>query len=83
MENLNIAIKNELIDWIRNLDDSEALKKLLIYKNQTTTLLTETDSPSTEWLTGACDQQFAAGMTSEELLENICAHLKTLPVEDK
>ena len=77
-----IDIKNELIDWIENSFDLEILQKILDVKNgiKPTSLIADINSEKV--LEDNFDQQFAAGMTSDELMENIAAHLETIDAEE-
>ena len=77
-----IDIKNELIDWIENSFDLEILQKILDVKNgiKPTSLIADINSENV--IEDNFDQQFAAGMTSDELMENIAAHLETIDPEE-
>lgn len=77
-----IDIKNELIEWIENSFDLEILQKILDMKNgmESTSLIADINSENV--IQDNFDQQFAAGMTSDELMENIAAHLETLDAEE-
>lgn len=82
MEKSMIDIKNELIEWIENSFDLEILQKILDMKNgmESTSLIADINSENV--IQDNFDQQFAAGMTSDELMENIAAHLETLDAEE-
>ena len=77
-----IDIKNELIEWIENSFDLEILQKILDMKNgmEPTSLIADINSEKV--LEDNFDQQFAARMTSDELMENIAAHLETMDPEE-
>ena len=77
-----IDIKNELIEWIENSFDLENLQKILDLKNgmEPTSLIADINSENV--IEDNFDQQFAAGMTSDELMENIAAHLETIDAEE-
>ena len=77
-----IDIKNELIEWIENSFDFEILQKILELKNgmEPTSLIADINSENV--IEDNFDQQFAAGMTSDELMENIAAHLETIDPEE-
>lgn len=81
MENSMIDIKNDLIDWIENTFDLEILQKIVDLKNSTESSLIS-DINSEKVIENNFDQQFAAGMTSDELMENIAAHLESVDSED-
>ena len=82
MENSLIQIKNELIEWIENTYDVEILQKIAALKNdmEQSSLISAINSEKI--LENNFDEQFAAGMTSDELMENIAAHLETMDSED-
>lgn len=82
MEKSMIDIKNELIDWIENSFDLEILQKILDMKNGMEPTLLIADINSENVIEDNFDQQFAAGMTSDELMENIAAHLETIDTEE-
>lgn len=81
MENSFKNIKKELLVWIENSTDFETLSRLLEIKNSTakTPDFSEEDDLN---LKIDYDEQFAAGMSPDELLENIAAHLETLPEKE-
>ncbi len=77
-----IAIKNELIEWIENTFDLEMLQKILDLKKgiEPSSLIADINSESL--IEDNFDQQFAAGMTSDELMENIAAHIESIGSEE-
>lgn len=82
MENSLIQIKNELIEWIENTYDVEILQKIAALKNDVEQSSLISDINSERIVENNFDEQFAAGMTSDELMENIAAHLETMDSED-
>ena len=82
MENSMIEKKNDLIQWIKNLDDLAVFQKLLDLKNSIESSTFISNINSGPILKNDFDEQFAAGMTSDELLENIAAHMETMASED-
>lgn len=78
MDDSMISIKNDLMGWIENIYDLEILKKILDLKNsiEATSLISNINSETN--IEDNFDQQFAAGMTSDELMENIASHLESL-----
>lgn len=82
MDKSMIETKNDLIEWIENTYDLEILQKIAELKNkaESSSLLSDTDSEKI--IENNFDEQFAAGMTSEELLENIATHLKSIDSEE-
>lgn len=80
MANSMIDLKNELIEWIENSYDSEALQKMMDLKNtfesNSVFEITEEENLSHDF-----DEQFAAGMSSDELMENIASHIESIDSE--
>ena len=74
--------KKELIEWIDNLDDLEVLQKVLDLKNSTETSSLISDINSEKIIENDFDEQFAAGMSADELLENIAAHMESIATEE-
>ena len=82
MEKSMIELKNELIDWIKNTFDQEILEKILDLKNSTETSSLISNINSETIIENNFDEQFAAGMNSDELLENIAAHMESIATEE-
>ena len=82
MENSIVDNKHDLIEWIKNLDDLSVVQKLLDLKNSIKSSTFISDISSEPILKNDFDEQFAAGMTSDELLENIAAHIETMASEE-
>ena len=76
-----IEIKNDLIDWIENTFDLEILQKVLDLKKDiaSSSLISDINSETIE--KDDFDQQFAAGMNSDELMENIASHIESINSE--
>ena len=81
MENSVIEIKNELIEWIQNIFDPEMLQKVMDLKNkvESSSLMEEINSEIP--VENNFDEQFAAGMSSDELMENIASHIESINSE--
>lgn len=81
MENSVIEIKNELIEWIQNIFDPEMLQKIMDLKNkvESSSLMEEINSEIP--VENNFDEQFAAGMSSDELMENIASHIESINSE--
>ena len=81
MENSVIEIKNELIEWIQNIFDPEMLQKVMNLKNEieSSSLIAEINSEIP--VENNFDEQFAAGMSSDELMENIASHIESINSE--
>ena len=80
MEKSLIEIKNELIEWIENTFDREILQKAIDLKNETPSLISDINSGKLSEKN--FDEQFAAGMNSDELMENIAAHIESIASEE-
>ena len=78
MENKRIDIKNDLIEWIENTYDLEILQKISDLKNSIESSSLISDINSHTLTKDNFDEQFAAGMTSEELMENVAAHIESI-----
>ena len=81
MENSVIEIKDELIEWIQNIFDPEMLQKVMDLKNkiESSSLITEINSEIP--VENNFDEQFATGMSSDELMENIASHIESINSE--
>ena len=81
MENSVIEIKNELIEWIQNIFDPEMLQKIMDLKNkvESSSLIAEINSEIP--VENNFNEQFAAGMSSDELMENIASHIESINSE--
>ena len=81
MENSVIEIKDELIEWIQNIFDPEMLQKVMDLKNtiESSSLIAEINSEIP--VENNFDEQFAAGMSSDELMENIASHIESINSE--
>jgi len=81
MENSVIGLKNELIEWIQNIFDPEILQKVMDLKNkiESSSLIAEINSEIP--VENNFDEQFAAGMSSDELMENIASHIESINSE--
>ena len=76
-----IEIKNELIEWIQNIFDPEMLQKITDLKNkvESSSLIAEINSEIP--VENNFNEQFAAGMSSDELMENIASHIESINSE--
>ncbi len=81
MENSALAIRKELITWIEKLQDEQMLEKIMKLKNDFELSALSSEINAEPILKENFDEQFAAGMTSEELLENVAAHLQAINSE--
>ena len=80
MENSMIEIKNEIIEWIENTFNEGILQKMVDLKNETPSIISDINSETL--VENNFDEQFAAGMNSDELLENIAAHIESIASEE-
>ena len=76
-----IEIKNELIEWIQNIFDPEILQNVMNLKNEieSSSLIAEINSEIP--VENNFNEQFAAGMSSDELMENIASHIESINSE--
>ena len=81
MENSVIEIKDELIEWIQNIFDPEMLQKVMDLKNtiESSSLIAEINSEIP--VENNFNEQFVAGMSSDELMENIASHIESINSE--
>ena len=81
MENSVIEIKNELIEWIQNIFDPEMLQKIMDLKNkvESSSLIAEINSEIP--IENNFDVQFAAGMSSDVLMEKNASHIESINSE--
>lgn len=70
--------REELIKWISDLDDKLIIQKMLNLKSENLKSSEITKANDEKIQKNDFDQQFAAGMTSEELLENVFTHIETI-----
>ena len=77
-----IEIKNELIEWIENTYDLGILQNISDLKNSLESSSLNSDINSQTLTKDNFDEQFAAGMTSDELMENIAAHIESINLEE-
>lgn len=83
MENPILQSKKELIHWMNTLDDLEVIAELLDLKEKRATAETFSE-PQTEYLVkDDFDERFAKGMSGEELMKRVYAHIETLPWKEK
>lgn len=82
VENSIIDVKNDLIEWIENTFDLEILQKIVDLKNGIESSSLIADINSEKVVKEDFDQQFAAGMDSDELMENITTHIETMASEE-
>ena len=83
MENPILEAKKEIIEWVNNLDDLETIQELLDLKNENNSN-SQIFEPSKEYsLKDDFDERFAKGITGNELLERLFAHIEILPWKEK
>lgn len=81
MGNPMIEKKKELIEWINHLKDLVLIQQMVDLKNsQASSLISDINSETI--IENDFDEQFAAGMTSDELLENIAEHIESIAEEE-
>ncbi|MEC5156806.1 hypothetical protein [Chryseobacterium sp. MP_3.2] len=82
MENPILDLKKELIQWVNLLDDLDVLSNLKELKDKDRSIPLLLRSSAENSVKTDFDEQFAAGMTGDELLENIAAHMETMASEE-
>ena len=82
MENPILELKRELIQWVNLLDDLDVLSDLKEMKDKDQFIPLLPNSSMDDSVKTDFDEQFAAGMSSDELLENIASHLETMASEE-
>ena len=82
MGNLILENKRELINWVNHLDDLDILSELIEIKNKDKSIPLDSEFTPENSNKVDFDEQFAAGMTSDELLENITAHLESISSDE-
>lgn len=83
MENPIHEAKKELIQWIKEMDDLEDIAELLEVKNKKTAVDKVTESQAEYAVKDDFDERFARGMTGEELMKKVYAHIDLLPWKEK
>ncbi|RZJ50231.1 MAG: hypothetical protein EOO19_03660 [Chryseobacterium sp.] len=81
MENPIFEAKKELIQWIKDMNELEDISELMEIKDRMTsnTIVAETQE---EYLVkDDFDERFAKGMSGEELMKKVYAHIESLPWE--
>ncbi len=79
MEDPIFEAKKELINWIREMDDLEKIQELLDLKNSENqnTIVAETQAEYA--IKDDFDERFAKGISGDELLQRVYAHIESLP----
>lgn len=78
MKNPILDAKTDLMKWISNLDDLDVLSELMEFKEKNMEADCFHEPVADYTIADDFAEQFAAGMTSDELLENVFAHIDTL-----
>ena len=82
MGNLILENKRELINWVNHLDDLDILSELIEIKNKDKSIPLDSGYTPENSNNLDFDEQFASGMTSDELLENITVHLESISSDE-
>ena len=83
MENPISEAKKELIQWIKEMDELEDIAELLELKEQKTFGNKVADSQAEYAVKDDFDERFAKGITGEELMSKVYAHIESLPWKEK
>ncbi|REC50819.1 hypothetical protein DRF62_18500 [Chryseobacterium piscium] len=83
MENPILDAKRELIHWIKEMDELEDIAELLEIKNKKTSVNKVTESQAEYAVKDDFHERFAKGLTGEELMRKVYAHIESLPWKEK
>jgi hypothetical protein len=83
MENSILEAKKELIQWIKEMVELEDIAELLEMKKRKTSINQVAEPQSEYAVKDDFDERFAKGMTGEELMRKVYAHIESLPWEEK
>ena len=83
MENPITEAKKELIQWIKEMNEFEDIADLLEIKEKMISG-NKIAEPQTEYaVKDDFDERFAKGLTVEELMRKVYAHIESLPWKEK
>lgn len=83
MENPILDAKRELIQWIKEMDELEDIAELLEIKNKMVSSGVVAESQSGYAVKDDFDERFAKGISGEELMKRVYAHIESLPWKEK
>lgn len=79
MENPMIEIKQELIEWVENIDDLETIQAILDLKNSQEPSFVVSDIQSEYAVKDDFEERFAKGLTLEESKKRTFDFIENLP----
>ena len=79
MENPMIEIKQELIEWVENIDDLETIQAILDLKNSQEPSCVVSDIQSEYAVKDDFEERFAKGLTLEESKKRTFDFIENLP----
>jgi hypothetical protein len=79
MENPIIEIKQELIEWVENIDDLETIQAILDLKNSQEPSCVVSDIQSEYAVKDDFEERFAKGLTLEESKKRTFDFIENLP----
>lgn len=83
MENPIIDAKKELIEWIGKIDDLNTIQELFDLKNKDNQYELVAETKPEYAVKDDFDERFAKGMSGEELIKRVYAHIESLPWKEK
>ncbi|AYN02148.1 hypothetical protein [Chryseobacterium sp. 3008163] len=79
MGNPIIEAKKELIQWIKEMDELEEIAELLEIKNRMISNGVVAEAQAEYVAKDDFDEKFAMGISGEELMKRVYAHIESLP----
>lgn len=79
MENPILEAKKNLIQWISNLDDLEALSELMEVKTKHRSADVFADAQTEYEIKDDFDERFAKGISHQEMKRRTIEHIRNLP----
>jgi hypothetical protein len=79
MGNPIIEAKKELIQWIKEMDELEDIANLLEIKNKMVSNGKVAEAQAEYVVKDDFDERFARGISGEELMKRVYAHIESLP----
>ena len=79
MENPMIEIKQELIEWVKNIEDLETIQAILDLKNSQEPSFVVSDIQSEYAVKDDFEERFAKGLTLEESKKRTFDFIENLP----
>ncbi|MGE6396068.1 hypothetical protein [Chryseobacterium scophthalmum] len=83
MENPILEAKKELIQWIKDMDELDDIAELLEIKNRKNSIHQVAEYQAEYAVKDDFDERFARGITGEDLMRKVYAHIESLPWKEK